>query len=124
MKCLPILLIVFLFSMASSCIVLDKKARNMKISNEEAIRIANKEVQRLKYDIDKLKIISDEKNTFWYKYISSGPILESNPDIKNKLDNRDFWAIYYGSREMRLGGDVFIFIDKNTGEIILVIQGK
>lgn len=98
----------------------------MKISREEAIGIANKEANRLGYNAAKMKIEIDEENTWWNSYIASSPSFwEQHPHIQEKLHNRDYWAVFYGSQDRtRLGGDLWVFVDRASGEIIMAIKGK
>ena len=48
--------------------------------------------------------------------------------MKQKLlsdfDGRDYWAIYYAPLETRLGGNLFVFVDRSTGEVIKSIGGE
>lgn len=94
------------------------------ISKKEVMEIANKEVARLKYNIEEMKIETDEENSHWKWYISKTKLIEKNQELETKLKNRNFWAIYYEPKKNQLGGDLFIFIDKNTGEVIGLLMGQ
>lgn len=95
----------------------------MKISLKEAISIAEKKAESLNYDIKKMKLMADENNNIWNNYSSSG-FLEANPPIKDVLNGKDFWTIYFAPTEAVLGGDLFIFVDKKNGKVILALPGK
>ena len=94
------------------------------VLEKEAIDIGNKEAARLGYNISDMRVDVDEKNTKWNEHIKSGPVLEWNPDIRDKLKNKEYWAIFYGPIKKQLGGDIVIFVDKVNGEVIAVIQGE
>ena len=109
----------------------------MEIAKEEAIKIANKEVINLGYDIKsdevgsiKLKNIK-KYDTNWEEVIRQDiqgfswiSWWAKNPDVRNKLKNKKFWAIYYAPKHHILGGDVCVFIDFGTGEVITCLRGK
>lgn len=122
-----VLLIIFIFG----CGYLNNEVKSMKITIEEAIKIANKEAEKLNYNVSEMNIKIDENNTVWKKYSSSinfsigSTFLDDNQEIKTKLKNKSFWAIYYMPKNInQFGGDLWIFINKDTGKIILFLKGK
>lgn len=95
-----------------------------EISLGTALEKSNEKAKELGYDLSRMRVIADEENSIWKAYVKSGPVLEWNPDLRKQLEGRDFWAIGYMPKEPQLGGDLTVFIDKQTGNIITVIQGQ
>lgn len=106
------------------------------ISKEKALEIANKKAKELEYDLEIMEIYIDEKNSKWNEYVN---ILEKHPgdkeifsDIFNSLEGKNYWAIWYypvpkqkpGYKIVRFGGDLTVFVDKNTGEVINYLRGQ
>lgn len=108
------------FSLASGTL-----GSNMVITKEHAIEIADREAMRLGYDTKVMNMEIDEQNTKWSTYILSTPsALEGARELKDALKKRKYWAVYYGPKGLVLGGDIFIFIDRDTGEILGVLRGR
>ncbi|MGD9015293.1 MAG: hypothetical protein PVI33_04655 [Candidatus Omnitrophota bacterium] len=57
--------------------------------------------------------IYDEENDEWVPQGSSTPEAEI-PSLKN----RNYQTVYFRTEELVLGGDLWILIDKDTGEVI------
>jgi hypothetical protein len=51
-------------------------------------------------------------------------ILQSQIVRRLNLEEKKYWAIYYVPTAMGKGGDAWVFIDRNNGEVIGVILGK
>ncbi|MFA5164181.1 MAG: hypothetical protein WC481_01265 [Candidatus Omnitrophota bacterium] len=95
------------------------------ITQKEILVFANKEAARLGYDIESMDVYLDRYNAEWNKLISNNPsYLDCNPGLRDKLRS-GYWAVYYSpKRSFRKGGDLWIFINPNTGEIIGRIGGE
>lgn len=99
------------------------------ITEDGAIKIANNEALKLGYD---LKIMSLEANKFstpWNNCLPKDSIDEYYVEKKDKLKNREYWAIYYYPDLKKVGtgykgGDFCIFVDANSGEVITYIRWK
>lgn len=54
-----------------------------------------------------------------------GTVPFSSFSLSQKLADKDFIAIYCGPKDLNiLGGDINVFIDKETDEIIDVLRGQ
>ena len=108
-----------------------KKYSN-KVSSEEEpeakialLEIAAKTAIKLGYEIDDREIRIDENKRLWNDYVSLQPSFwDSHPFYKEKLEKRDYLPIYFGSEFNQLGGDLWVFIDRKTGEIITYLRGQ
>ncbi len=95
---------------------------------EKAVEIANKKAIELGYDLNIMIIDIDEENTGWNNYISydkSHDFWKENPELRDKLMSRSYWAVYYGPNKVnQLGGDLWVVVDKETYQIITYLRGQ
>lgn len=108
----------------TACASSENEGANMDIAKEKALQISNREAEKLGYNLSEMTVNVDDKNSLWEEYIKSGPILEYDDALKNTLKNKEYWAIYYRPKRLQKGGDLFVFIDKYTGEVLTSIRGK
>jgi hypothetical protein len=92
-----------------------------RVGIDEAKIIANKALRKHGYNPDEMGIIADRKNSEWKDYVSEEPSL-----VKEfNLENKNYWAIYYFPIPKEkdvyiLGGDTFVFVDSNNGDVLYV----
>ena len=92
----------------------------MKISSDQAIKIANQFLSEKKYDLNNKDISLDESNLKWKEFSSKEKFISSNMKTLSKLEGRNFWAVnFYSKEKLILGGESWVFIDKYNGEVIL-----
>ena len=101
----------------------------MKITNDQAMEIANKEAMRLGHDTKLMDIEVTLNNVHWNKFFPKGSTSEYVRERQNKLKGKEYWAIWYHPSQtigggMAKGGDVCIFIDSKTGEVLTNYRGK
>jgi hypothetical protein len=97
------------------------------ISKEKAILIANEKVIALGYDISRMKVIVDENKTIWNNFLSTPLGFEESSEIKeikDLLKNKIYWVIYYEPTGKQFGGDVFVIVERFTGEILFTLPLK
>ena len=101
---------------------------DMEITKDKAIEIANKEAKKLGYDIESMNIKITKHNTPWNEYLPKESETEYDVERKKQLTNKEYWAVYYYPKQEKnypiLGGDICIFVDSSSGEIITNIRGK
>jgi hypothetical protein len=56
--------------------------------------------------------------------LPKNPETGSHRALAAKLADRSYWLIYYRPRAEVLGGDVSVFIDAATNEVIHVYRGR
>lgn len=125
MKYLIAVFLVIILIMMCSFAKIQTSEAGMKISKHKAIAIANEEAEKLGYDIKLLITRATKYNTPWNEYLPENS--QSDYDIEriNKLKNKEYWAVYYFLNRMgHKGGDICIFVDANTGEIITDARWK
>jgi hypothetical protein len=124
------IVILSLVIFVAGCGHLKGEPRNMLISKKKAVEISTGEANRLGYNTSLMNVTIDNNNTLWTKYSSSlnlstgVSLLNEISEVKNRLKNRTFWAVHFGPKNIeQQGGDLWVFIDRNTGEVILYLKG-
>lgn len=99
------------------------KQNKAKATLDKAIVIAKNVASELGYIIDELEVVADSQNSLWKKYKID--ILAGNMDLKNKLGNKEYWVIYLRPKDTNVvGGNIFVFVDKNNGKVIGYLRGQ
>jgi hypothetical protein len=114
-------------------------SQSNQLTKEKITQIAISKAKDLGYKIEEMNIIYDEGNksikehsrrvrifTYdektkkWEKDLSVTPEKE-HPELRGK----DYQSVYLGPKESGAkGGDLWVFIDKNTGDVIKYSRGK
>jgi len=104
--------------------VIDKK-RTPSLTLDEAKEIGKRELKRRGYPVEDMRVEADEKNTAWQEFVAKEPSILQRQIVKRlNLEEKNYWAIYYAPKEAYLGGDAWVFVDADNGEIIGVIFGE
>ena len=106
-------------------------AGNGEISREQVAQIAKNEALRLGYLLEHLEIELDETNREWNDYVSflqRGEVHENTKKwmqgLSAKLAGKKYWAVYFRPKQQQLGGDLCVFVDARTGDILDVVRGR
>jgi hypothetical protein len=96
---------------------------------EQAIEVARQEAFRRHPNIRDLTFEADERNTRWQRYKTGiGKLSGDIQSIEAKLSGREYWAVYAIEKtspgQLRGGGDMYVFVDKASGKIIAVLEGR
>lgn len=76
--------------------------------------------EKLKTHLKRIGVsVYDERTKTWVKDPPTSPE-EEYPELKGK----DYQAVYFGPKDTVLGGDLWIFVDKNTGEVLRTVAGQ
>ena len=73
----------------------DASDQNVKITEEQAIQIANKEMDRLGYDVKNMNIKVSQHDKPWNNYLPQDSVDEYDIIRKDKLKGKKYWAVYY-----------------------------
>lgn len=109
-----------------------------KLTKEQITQIAIGKAQELGYKTEDMNIIYDEGNQKIKEHLKRSGVSTYNEETKTwekdspttpeqeypELKDKDYQSVYFGPKEMVLGGDVWVFIDRNTGEVIKYIRGE
>ena len=127
-----VILLILLFALSfTSC-------KQRELSKEEIIQIATVKAKGLGFNIEEMDILYDEENRALKEHLLRKGVSIYNRETKEwipassttpeeeypLLTGRNYQAVYFGPKVMMKGGDLWIFIDKNTGEVITYIRGK
>ncbi len=103
------------------------------VKKEDAIKVANKEVEKLGIDLQELEIEVDKGNRRWDEVMSilrdSGEVThERYQQYQTRLQGRTFWALFYRPKRIDghgwKGGGATVLIDAKNGEVLIVIRGE
>ena len=108
------------------------------LPKQKIIEIAEAKASELGYKLYAMKVIYDERNEMMKKHFGRDELSEYNKQTKSwgfvkghtpeedrpKLKGRDYQGVFFGPLQWTRGGDVWVFIDRNTGEVIDVSRGR
>ena len=90
----------------------------------DILKIANREAEQLGYDLSRMSVAFDEDNSQWQEYQTAHARATQTQEISEQLNGRVYQAVYYSPEKIQLGGDLWVFIDADTGDVIGTIQGQ
>ncbi len=95
------------------------------LSKEQIIEIANAEARRHGWNPERWTTIYDEGNALWEPYLSllgdpPQPLKPVPPP--SELQGRDYQVVVYRRHDVTLSGDLFVMVDRHTGEVIYVLH--
>jgi len=95
------------------------------VTLEEAVDIGREELERMDFRGLKkgLDIDADEENTRWRKYVTSTPSVRKSIKGTDPA-SRGYYAIYFGPKELQLGGDAWVLVDRKSGKVLHVLFGR
>lgn len=109
-------------------VIWDNAERTYLISMtlKEAKEIGKRELKKQGYPLEEMDIKADDKNSFWYEYSAKNPSGLGGAIVERmNREGKKFWAIYFYPKEKeQLGGDVWVFIDASSSEVIGIIHGQ
>ncbi len=114
------IILSFIF-IAEGCVHILREDKKV-LTLDRAIITSGKKVEELGYNLDDLEVIANEQNLIWCQHRKNVSV--DFRLLDEELESRKYWAIYYRPKKSQFGGDLFIFIDKNTGEIIDYLRGQ
>ena len=93
-------------------------------TRSEILAIADQEAKKIGYDVGQMGVSLDIYNSTWRDYLKTSERSGAIQEIEGKLNDRHYWAVYYSPLKEQLGGDLFVFIDRNTREVLGILRGK
>lgn len=103
------------------------------VKKEDAIKVANKEVEKLGIDLRDLEIEVDKGNRQWDEFMSilrvSGEVTRDQyQQYQARLQGKTFWTLFYHPKRIDghawKGGGAIVLIDAKNGEVLIVIRGE
>ena len=94
-------------------------------TRSEVLAITDKKATDLGYSPEHMSVSFDFTNTKWDGYVKGLQNVGGMPNLEEKLKDRKFFAVYYRALKDRTDHeDLWVFLDRSTGEIIDVIPGE
>jgi hypothetical protein len=88
-----------------------KKTKEIVLSKEQIIKIANREARRLGRNLSRTDIVYDDDNAGW-KQVAPGPWPQR--------EGHDYQAVSYWHKEPTTEGGLWILVDRNTGDVLMI----
>ena len=90
----------------------------------ELLAIADQVATKLGYEVERMGVFLDFNNAHWHAFLQSQKASGGLPDLEVKLHERECVAVYYVPAKMQPGGDLWVFIDIKTGDVIDTLRGQ
>jgi len=99
--------------------------QSMSMELRNAISIADKEINRSSWPHPDLElVIAKRYATPWNDVVPKQPNDSYTSGLFEKLRQKTYWEMYYANKTGGLGGDVAIFVDQRTLEVLAIYRGK
>ena len=95
-------------------------------SVEQAVEVASRKATELGYDLSTMQVEADDENRAWEDYsadLSSG-YAGLHAGLGDRLARGKYWAVYFGPRESKLGGDLWVFVSRSDLTVLDVVRGR
>jgi hypothetical protein len=116
-------MLVFLVSSLCS-LVLAQEIKAKEVSKEEIIAIATQAVKDKEANVklEEVQIIYDQDNKLWQEHIGKMTELDKSPNfgLFKKGFLKNYKTIYFDFKDPL--PDIWVFIDKDTGEVLEVYR--
>jgi UPF0288 family protein (methanogenesis marker protein 3) len=98
-----------------------------EVSLERAIEIARQAAEKIGLDLSDMTFEGDEQNSRWNNYRTR--VSTTSEDVRKAesvLRRQSYWAVYGAPKDkpgtLRGGGDLFVFIARDSGKVIEVLR--
>jgi hypothetical protein len=72
-----------------------------------------------------LELVTVKKySTPFNEIVPKNSVSAAQQALAKRLANRTYWMIYYRSRGLELGGDVGVFVDATSKQVIHIYRGR
>lgn len=99
------------------------------LEKQKIIKVAKKEIKIMGYDVELMDLTMTFYEEPWNAFLPKDNMSSYVIERKNKLKNKKYWAVYFSrsSTDNKFnykGGDVCVFIDAKTGDMLASFRGK
>lgn len=100
------------------------EAKKEGFSKDKVIAIATAKVRAAGFNLEEVQIIYDENNQLWDRQIGKMTGLDKSPNfgIFKKGFMKNYITVYFDFKEPM--PDLWVFIDKDTGEVLDIYKIK
>jgi hypothetical protein len=125
-RAILLMIVIVTPSFAATAVAGPCQNSGCSVDIHKAISIANERIARDIGRSSNLEVNSAKRySTQWNELIPKCPVGGGlQQQIATKLKDRVYWLVYYSSRAAELGGDVAVFVDASSGEVIDVYRGR
>ncbi len=109
-----------------------------KLTKEQIIQIASSKAKELGYKTEKMRITYDDGNKLNKKHFTregesiwnektkkwDKVLLTTVKEEYPELNGKHYQSVYFSPKKAMLGGDLWIFVDRDTGEVIKHVAGE
>jgi len=97
-------------------------AQQKELTQEQIVEIATLAVKEKGLKLDEVNIIYDQDNKLWCQTLGEGTILDTSPNhgILKKGFLKNYRTVFFDFKEPIK--DIWVFVDKDTGEVLEVFQ--
>src|SRR3989338_3963929 len=92
-----------------------------KTDKSTLIQSAVDQAKALGYETSQMNVVYDEGNLKAEEQFKDSGIPAHQ---KAALTGKNWQAVYLGPKRLQLGGDLWVFVDQDTGKVITYIGGK
>ena len=114
------------------------QAQEGKIAKQHIVNAAVGKVAQLGFKTDNMKMIYDQNNAMFRAYLQNkgvsvynrktrkwDPMPPSAPEERvPELAGKDYQVVYFQPKDKKKDGDIWVFVDRNTGKVIQWMAGK
>jgi hypothetical protein len=136
--------IILLLALPLACFAQDAATKatpkyEEELSKEQIIEAAKSKAEELGFNLEKMTVFYDEGNQKLKEHLKRRGVSVYNRESKEwkpevgttpeeeypLLAGRDYQAVYFAiNKEFTKGGDLWVFIDRDTAEVITYVMGK
>lgn len=101
-----------------------QEAEKKEISKDQIVAVATETLKGQGFNLEGAQIIYDENNKLWIEQIGKWTELDKSPNfgILKRGFTKNYRTVYFDFKEP--APDAWVFIDKDTGEVLEVYLAK
>jgi hypothetical protein len=126
------LIFILIFAYITSCT--SHMIQKDVVSKEDAIILSNNFIKKLGYNLNEYDFEITEHNKPWNNQIKKDNTSSYHTERRKKLENKVYWSVDYSVKRKestnkkiiikQYGGDISVYIDKKSGEILTTYFGE
>lgn len=123
MKNISLIVSFFMFFIGCKVLIAEEIILEINQMKFNYLEISRNKIKELGLDAQSMECL--DKTAQWRHYFKIKNNKEQFKDLYEQMADKDFVVIYCFSRKIDvMGGDVNIFIDSKTGDIVNVLRGQ
>ena len=124
-RAISIAILIALTSLATTAAADLCQSKEYSVDIHKAISIADDTMAHETDRASSLEVnFAKRYSTPWNELVPKGTTDKYLQQLAAKLKDRRYWLVYYRSQATELGGDIAVFVDASSGEVIGVYGGR